>query len=410
MQYYENFSLPPSPPAKKQKRSALTLATAFLLVAVLLVGLAGGLLIGRGANSSILVAASPSPYLPSPSSVPDAPVIEQPPLALIPSAPGNSQFLESGPYTRSQVVEIAAPSVVGIDVSATMMGGFGGEPYEARGSGSGVVLSDDGHIVTCLHVVEGAEKITVTLNDDTTHEAELVGRDARNDLAVIKIDARGLTPVSTGNSDMLTVGEDVIAIGNPLGELRGTATGGMISAVNRKVTVENTDMTLLQTDAAISPGNSGGGLFNASGQLVGIVNAKASGMSAEGLGFAIPVNSVLKEINDLLNFGYITGRAYLGVYTQNVTMRGDSDPFGQFYGTSCVQVADVTAGSAAEAAGILTGDLILMVGELTISSNVDLSNAIAGYNAGDTVTITLQRKGQQLTVEVTFKEYKPEVA
>jgi serine protease Do len=205
---------------------------------------------------------------------------------------------------------------------------------------------------------------------------------------------------------MLTVGEDVIAIGNPLGELRGTATGGIISAVRRSITVENNDMELIQTDAAISPGNSGGGLFNASGKLIGIVNAKVSDASAEGLGFAIPVNSVITEINDLLNFGYVTGRAYLGVSTQNVTLTNNYGFF-SFGGTRCVQITDVAANSPAEEAGLRTGDLILEVDGRTVSSNDDLSDLIASYNAGDSAALTIRRDGNRMEVRVTFSEYIP---
>ncbi|MBQ6234586.1 MAG: trypsin-like peptidase domain-containing protein [Clostridia bacterium] len=324
-------------------------------------------------------------------------------------ANASAGFAYEGQYTRAQVVELAAPSVVGIDGIFEVTASYWGMPqtYETTGSGSGVILTADGYIATCAHVVDGAKKLTVTLNDDTSYEATIVGTDARNDLAIIKIDAEGLTPAVLGDSDMLTVGEDVIAIGNPLGELRGTATSGIISAVKRNITVENTEMELVQTDAAISPGNSGGGLFNASGKLIGIVNAKVSDTSAEGLGFAIPVNSVVKEINDLLNYGYVTGRAALGVYTQNVSL---SNGYGYFSygGTRCVQITEVVAGSAAEAAGLKAGDLIMEVDGKTIGSNSDLSDAIDAYNAGDTATVTIRRDNERMTVTVTFGEYKPE--
>ncbi|MBQ2201185.1 MAG: trypsin-like peptidase domain-containing protein [Clostridia bacterium] len=317
-------------------------------------------------------------------------------------------FAYEGQYTRAQVVELTAPSVVGIDgVFETTVSYWGRtQTYEQPGSGSGVILTADGYIATCAHVVDGAKSLTVTLNDDSSYEATIIGTDPRNDLAIIKIEAEGLTPAALGDSDMLTVGEDVIAIGNPLGELRGTATSGIVSAVKRSITVEGTDMELIQTDAAISPGNSGGGLFNASGRLIGIVNAKVSDTSAEGLGFAIPVNSVVKEINDLLNYGYVTGRAALGVYTQNVTLNNGYGYF-TFGGTRCVQITEIVAGSAAEAAGLKAGDLIMEVDGKEISSNSDLSDLIASYNAGDTATFTIRRDSERLTIDVTFGEYKP---
>jgi serine protease Do len=335
--------------------------------------------------------------------------VEEPHATLVPeqASTGSTGFAYDGQYTRAQVVELAAPSVVGIDATFEVTSSFWGRPqtYEQQGSGSGVVLTADGYIATCAHVVDGAKAITVTLHNDASYPATIVGTDSRNDLAIIKIEAENLTPATLGDSDMLTVGEDVIAIGNPLGELRGTATGGIISAVKRGISVEGVDMELIQTDAAISPGNSGGGLFNASGRLIGIVNAKVSDTSAEGLGFAIPVNSVINEINDLLQYGYVTGRAYLGVSTQNVTL---SNGYYYYGGTPCVQIAAVAEGSAAEQAGLQAGDLILEIDGKTISSNSDLTDAIASYNAGDTATLTIRRDNNRMTVTVTFGEYRPQ--
>ena len=282
------------------------------------------------------------------------------------------------------------------------------------GSGSGIILTSDGYIVTCKHVVDGAETIKVILNDDSEHDAKLVGTDSRSDLAVLKIDATTLSPATLGDSDMLTVGEDVIAIGNPLGELRGTATSGIVSALSREVTVGSVSMSLIQTDAAISPGNSGGGLFNASGSLIGIVNAKASSSNAEGLGFAIPVSSVKTIISNLIDHGYVLGRAYLGVYTQDVTLSSGTNDgangfFGNFFGSgvSSVQIAQIVSGSAAEKAGLKTGDLILKVDDTEITSNSALASVIASYNAGDTATLTIQRDGKEQTISVAFGEYKP---
>lgn len=327
-------------------------------------------------------------------------------------------------FSKAQIIELTAPSVVGIDTYYTASANYGfsfgngssssSDQQVQSGSGSGIILTSDGYIVTCKHVIEDAETIKVILNDDTEYEATVVGSDSRSDLAVLKIDATGLSPATLGDSDMLTVGEDVIAIGNPLGELRGTATSGIISALSREVTVENVDMTLIQTDAAISPGNSGGGLFNASGSLVGIVNAKASSTDSEGLGFAIPVSSVKTIISNLIDHGYVLGRAYLGVYTQDVTLSsgmndGNSGFFGSFFGggTTCVQIAQIVSGSAAEKAGLKAGDLILKVDDTDITSNSVLSGVISAYNAGDTATVVIQRDGQQQSVSVTFGEYTP---
>ena len=270
-----------------------------------------------------------------------------------------------------------------------------------------MILTSDGYIATCAHVVENSTEIQVTLNDDRVFPATLIGSDSRNDIAIIKIDAEGLVAAEIGDSDMLTVGEEVIAIGNPLGELRGSATAGIISALRRTVSIDSVLMELIQTDAAISPGNSGGGLFNAEGKLIGIVNAKANSDSAEGLGFAIPVNSVLDEINDLLQYGYVTGKAELGVTTQNVSLRSSYGFWSSGYGTSCVQVSSVSEGSAADKAGIQVGDLILAIDGTQVTSNSVLSDLVRSYDAGETATLTVQRNGQQYSVSVTFGEYIP---
>ena len=412
MEYYGNSSYQTQPPKKKH---SVGLAIVFSLTAIaVVIGLFAGVLIMSRTLTAQKQTASQTTE-PAQQIVRSAET-EQPTAAAVAVQPGtgsessSTSFASDGQYTRAQVVEMSAPSVVGIDGTFETTVSYWGrqQTYEQQGSGSGVILTSDGYIATCAHVVDGAKKLTVTLNDDTAYEATIIGSDARNDIAIIKIEAQNLVPATLGDSSMLTVGEDVIAIGNPLGELRGTATSGIISAVKRTITVEDTEMELIQTDAAISPGNSGGGLFNASGKLIGIVNAKISSSSAEGLGFAIPINNVYQEINDLLNYGYVTGRAYLGVYTQNVTMRSDYGYFMFSNGTSCVQIADVEVGSAAEQAGLKVGDLILKIDERSVSSNTDLSDIISKYNAGDTATLTIQRNGNQQQIEVTFGEYKPQ--
>jgi len=404
-------------PRRNEKRGVrMSTLIVFTMVAVLLGGLLGGLYTRQYVASEISALNAVQPQTVS--------------SALNEANPGSGSGLTTAPagsfastFSRAQIIELTAPSVVGIDTYFTANGNYGfsfGDGSESAkdgqqaqlGSGSGIILTSDGYIVTCKHVVDGAETIKIILNDDTEHEAKLIGSDARTDLAVLKIEATGLTPATLGDSDMLTVGEDVIAIGNPLGELRGTATSGIVSALSREVTVGSMDMSLIQTDAAISPGNSGGGLFNASGSLIGIVNAKASGSNSEGLGFAIPVSDVKTIISNLIDHGYVLGRAYLGVYTQNVTLSSDTNNqngfFGNFFGgASSVQIAQIVSGSAAEKARLKAGDLILMVNDTTIDSNTTLAAVISGFNAGDTATLTIQRDGQEQTVTVTFGEYKP---
>ena len=412
MEYYGSQNYRQEQP--KQKRSVgVAVLLACTAIAVVIGLFAGVLIVNRMLDTkkqAELPASAPTEST-AQTVVPEEPA--ETAVSVLPAAETtqtSAGFAYDGQYTRSQIVEMSAPSVVGIDGTFETTVSYWGrtQTYEQPGSGSGVIITSDGYIATCAHVVDGAKNLTVTLNDDTTYEAKVIGSDARNDIAIIKIEAENLVPATLGDSSMLTVGEDVIAIGNPLGELRGTATSGIISAVKRTITVEDNEMELIQTDAAISPGNSGGGLFNASGKLIGIVNAKVSSSDAEGLGFAIPINSVYKEINDLLNYGYVTGRAYLGVYTQDVTMRSDFGYFMFDSGTSCVQIADVEADSAAERAGLKAGDLILKIDDRTVSSNSDLSDAIAKYNAGDTATLTIQRNGSQQEVQVTFGEYKPQ--
>jgi serine protease Do len=422
--WYERYS-PPSPqdsfrvPVRRKSRGVrVSTLIVFMLVAVLLGGVLGGLYTRAYVSEQLSALSAQQQTVVSALSEAD-PASE--PAGLSTLSPGSF----ASTFSKAQIIELTAPSVVGIDTFLTAESGSdsssggdsgagNGRQQVQSGSGSGIILTSDGYIVTCRHVVYGVETITVILNDDTEYQATLIGSDSRSDLAVIKIDATGLTPAALGDSEMLTVGEEVIAIGNPLGELRGTATSGIISALSREVTIENASMSLIQTDAAISPGNSGGGLFNASGSLIGIVNAKASGSNSEGLGFAIPVSSVNTIISNLIDHGYVLGRAYLGVYTQDVTLStGTNDGngiFGNFYGSgiSSVQIAQIISGSAADKAGLIAGDLILKIDDREITSNAVLAAAITGFNAGDSATLTIQRDGKELTLSVTFGEYKPD--
>ena len=407
-------------PGESRKRQRLSVGVGLFLTCMVLttvVGLFAGLMISNYTHNNYVMYAEKAEDAP----VQQREVLRESTATAVPAASDTeaeakagavSAFAENSQFTKAQIVEMSAPSVVGIDTITTATTNsfwYGyGQSYEVPGSGSGVILTEDGYIATCAHVVDGAKSVKVTLNDDTSYDAAIVGTDSKNDIAIIKIDAKDLTPAVVGDSETLTVGSEVIAIGNPLGELRGTATAGIISATNRTIEVEGQAMTLIQTDAAISPGNSGGGLFDATGKLIGIVNAKVSDSRAEGLGFAIPVNSVLDEISDLLNYGYVTGRPYLGVSTQDVTLRSRDRMWYYSDGTRCVMVEKVVSGSAAEAAGIQAGDLILKIGEKQIASGEELSSAIGEYKPGDKATLTIQRDGKESTVEVTFGEYKPQ--
>ena len=234
----------------------------------------------------------------------------------------------------------------------------------------------------------------------------LVGEDTTSDIAVIKIDADGLTPAIVGDSDKLAVGDNVLAVGNPLGELGGTVTSGIVSALNRSVSIQSSGsvntMSLIQMDASVSPGNSGGGLFNMNGELVGIVNAKSSDSDAEGLGFAIPVNDAVKVAQELLENGYVTGRPYLGISYYAVTDAQTAAQLGvNAYG---VYIVEVVKGGPADKAGLQAGDRIVSVDGSEVATQSDLGTLMQDHKAGDTIEITVARGGQMQTVNVTLGE------
>ena len=262
--------------------------------------------------------------------------------------------------------------------------------YVTTGAGSGVIFTNDGYIVTNNHVIEGANTIQVRLTNGDFYSATLIATDSRTDLAVIKIEATGLTAAILGDSDALVVGEDAIAIGNPLGEL------------DREVSVEGRKMNLLQTNAAINPGNSGGGLFNAKGELIGIVSAKSSGTDIEGLGFAIPVNDVKEVVVQLIEKGYVAGRPALGVSIVDI----NSIQLAMQYGVSQygVYILEVLEGSAAEKAGLQSGDMFIAMNDVIIESYEDLSNALSSQAVGDTVIFQIKRNGRMIQIEVTLQE------
>lgn len=309
--------------------------------------------------------------------------------------------------TTEQVADLVSPSVVVITTEQVVYSQWSwyGQNQVESGAGSGVIISSDGYILTCAHVVDGASTITVTIGDKD-YTATLVGEDTTSDIAVIKIDADGLTPATVGNSGSLKVGQSVMAVGNPLGELGGTVTGGMISALNRSVTIQGSSsvntMSLIQMDASVSPGNSGGGLFNMNGELVGIVNAKSSSSDAEGLGFAIPINDAIKVAQELLENGYVTGRPYLGITYLAVEDAQTAAQLGvNAYG---VYVVEVVKGGPAEKAGLQAGDRIVSVDGTEIASKDDLGTLMQKHAAGDTLSITIAREGQMQTVNVTLGE------
>lgn len=301
------------------------------------------------------------------------------------------------------VINAITPSVVEITTEqmVTTSYGFWGGQQIVSGAGSGVIYTSDGYIITNNHVVEGAEQITVKLNDGNTYNATLVGADSQSDIAVIKIDATGLTPAVLGDSDALAIGETAIAVGNP-SNLGVTSTDGIISALNRSITVEGNTMNLIQTSAAISPGNSGGGLFNSKGELIGIVNAKNADENAEGLGFAIPINTVKTVAQDLIENGYVTGRPALGITVVSITDAQTAMQYG--VSTLGAYVQSVSDGSGAANAGMKAGDRIVSVGTKTVTTATDVTNALQDYSAGDTVQVQVDRNGELITLNVVLGE------
>ena len=328
----------------------------------------------------------------------------------------NSESVISAAYTGgeltvAEIAAVASPSVVEISTETVSTHSFFSQ-FIQEGAGSGVILSEDGTIVTNNHVVEGASRITVRTKDGTEYEATLVGADSKTDVAVLKIDATGLTPAVLGDSDSLIVGEYVMAIGNPLGQLGGTVTDGIISALSRDVTINGETMTLLQTNAAINPGNSGGGLFNEKGELVGIVNAKSSDTSStttiEGLGFAIPINTVKNTVQEILDYGYVRGRAALGVTLIDIT---DAQTAFQYrVDRMGVYVAGVTEGGASDKAGVQVGDCIISIGDVAVSSYSDIKSQLNNYSVGDTIQMQVIRDGRTLTLNITLDEFRPTTA
>ena len=383
------------PPKKKKKFNGKRVArSAVALVLAAAMGFAGGFVGAKFGGSGKVVIQQVAP-----SSTAD-------------SASGSDSSITAASssgssLTTEQVADLVSPSVVVITTEQVVYSQWSwyGQNQVESGAGSGVIISSDGYILTCDHVVSGASNITVTIGDDD-YTATVVGEDSTSDVAVLKIDANGLTPAVVGDSDTLTVGDNVLAVGNPLGELGGTVTSGIVSALNRSVSIQSSGsvntMSLVQMDASVSPGNSGGGLINMNGELVGVVNAKSSDSDAEGLGFAIPINDAMKVAQDLLENGYVTGRPYMGITYLAVTDAQTAQQLGvNAYG---IYVADVVKGGPADKAGLKVGDRIVSIDGTEVAQKTDLGTIIQQHSAGDTLSITVARGGQMQTVSLTLGE------
>ena len=321
----------------------------------------------------------------------------------------NVSYVEPGSeMSASEIYSENVNSTVGITTSINT--NYFGYQTTAAASGSGFIITSDGYIVTNYHVVEDANEIKVTTYDDESYKAELVGYDESNDIAVLKIGANGLTPVVLGNSDNMKVGDSVVAIGNPLGELTFSLTTGSISALNRKITINNTAMDLIQTDCAINSGNSGGALFNSYGEVIGITNAKYSGDSSsasiDNIGFAIPIGSVRDIITSIIEKGYIE-KNYIGITVYPVSSnRSDIG----------LAIDSVEDDSPADIAGLKADDIITKANGVKVTDAASLTDLIAECKEGDTITLTVYRDDEILEIDVkigvrkqsTLPEEKPE--
>lgn len=286
-------------------------------------------------------------------------------------------------------------SVVGIVVTTAA------NQQVSQGSGTGIILTEDGYISTNAHVVDGATKIKVVLTDESEYEAELVGSDSRTDLAVLKINKTGLTPAEIGDSDALVVGQSVVAIGNPYGlELAGTVTSGIVSALNRKIVIEGFYMTLIQTDASINPGNSGGPLVNEYGQVIGITSSKIVSSGFEGIGFAIPITSAKTIIQELIQYGYIKDRPFIGIQGSDI----DKSYASLYSLPEGVLVEYVDPESDAYKKGLKRGDIIVAADGVKITSMAELDAEKNKKSPGQTLTLTVYRNTKKIDISVVLSE------
>ena len=299
----------------------------------------------------------------------------------------------------ADIVDETSPSVVEVFTETKQVSSWFQE-YVTEGAGSGVILSEDGYIVTNHHVIDGANTIKVRLSNGQAYTAVLTGTDEKTDLAVLKINVSGLPAAKLADSSTVRVGDFVIVIGNPLGELGGTVTEGIISAKDREVTIDGETMTLLQTSAAVNPGNSGGGLFNLDGELVGVVNAKSSGDDIEGLAFAIPANTVKEITQELIQHGYVTGRPQLGISVAQITKPGMGRQ--TYYSTPGLYITQSSVDN-----GLKAGDRIIKIDGTTINNAADVSTVLDRHSVGDVVEVIVSRSGKEITVDVKLTEQKP---
>jgi len=380
---HNNLNLEPAAAPRKNRTGVSAGIVALSLVLALLAGAFGGAMAGYLAGRKT-AAAEPA----SPSAVSTVPVYA-------------TALSTRDAKTINGIYEANKNAVVGIKKEGTTRNVFGQvTPYAA--SGTGFIISSDGYILTNNHVIEGAKKVTVTLFNEESYQAAVVGAAPDNDVALLKIDAAGLHTVTLGNSDHLVVGETVMTIGNPLGELTYTVTAGIVSAEDRDFTQNGVSINMFQTDAAINPGNSGGPVFNMNGEVIGIVTAKYASSVIEGIGFAIPINDAVEIANQLKETGHVKGRPYLGVSVVDAKSRDANLPDGAY-------IADIDPGGAAAKGGLRQGDVVTSFNGKTIKTASQLVSAVRGLKAGDTVNVVVYRGGRSVTLSVTLGENNPSV-
>lgn len=314
----------------------------------------------------------------------------------------------SDSMSTENIVAKTENSVVEIITESVQTGSYF-RNYITQGAGSGVIVSENGYIVTNNHVIDGASTIKVTTKDGKSYDAKLIGTAAPTlDLALIKIEATDLTAATLGNSDEIKVGEKAVAIGNPLGQLGGTVTEGIVSALNRDISIDGVTMNLLQTNAEINPGNSGGGLFDDHGNLIGIVVAKSSATEIEGIGFAIPVNDVSRAVSDLTKYGYMKGVVETGLSLLDISNSQTAMMYG--VNETGVYIQSVEKGSGAQSAGFKRGDRIVSVDGKEISTKSEFDAAIKDKSVGDEIKITVSRNGKTTQLTLVLEEYTPDSA
>ena len=308
-------------------------------------------------------------------------------------------------FTASEIYENNINSVVAIKTEIITRNIFN-QIVQGAVAGSGFIISEDGYILTNYHVVEQANSIKVTLVDGREYDAELVGSEEENDIAVLKIKSdTTLTPVVLGDSDKMTVGEEVVAVGNPLGELTFSMTKGIVSALDREISTDlYSSINMFQVDCAVNQGNSGGPIFNMYGEVIGIVSAKYASETIEGLGFCIPINDVANIVTDLIEHGKVMNKAYMGIVTADIT----DTMIKQYNMVKGAYVNSVDKGSCAEKAGLKTGDIIVELGDNKIDSVSSLMSAKREYKSGDTATIKVWRSGDYIDLKIVFDEYNEE--